>query len=177
MFRFIKFGLVLLTVVLFSACASTPPEPEPTPAPPPAVEPEPTPAPPETQPIQEQPPVNPLTDPSSILSQRLVFFAFDSYTIEPQFRELVEAHANYMVAHPSATMIVRGHTDERGTHEYNIALGQRRADAVKRVMTLLGVAGARIESVSYGKEQPRNLGHNEAAWAENRRVEIVYVTE
>jgi peptidoglycan-associated lipoprotein len=106
-----------------------------------------------------------------------VFFEFDSYTIEPQFRSLIEAHARYLTTHPSATLTLRGHTDERGTHEYNIALGQRRSDAVKRVMTLFGVNDAKIETVSFGKEVPRNPGHDEAAWAENRRVEIVYVTE
>ncbi|MDR0250617.1 MAG: peptidoglycan-associated lipoprotein Pal [Burkholderiales bacterium] len=120
---------------------------------------------------------NELRDPANILSRRSVFFAFDSYVVEDQYRPLVEAHARYLVSHPAARMIVQGHADERGTHEYNLALGQRRADAVKRMMTLLGARESQIETVSFGKEKPRNPGHDETAWAENRRTDIVYVGE
>jgi len=120
---------------------------------------------------------NELKDPGNILSRRGVFFAFDSYVVEDQYRALVEAHARYLVGHPGARMTLQGHTDERGTHEYNIALGQRRADAVKRMMLLLGANEAQIEAVSFGKENPRNPGHDEAAWAENRRVDIIYAGE
>ncbi|MCL2308911.1 MAG: peptidoglycan-associated lipoprotein Pal [Proteobacteria bacterium] len=120
---------------------------------------------------------NDLKDPGSILSRRSVFFAFDSYVVEEQYRPLVEAHARYLANHPGARMTLQGHTDERGTHEYNIALGQRRADSVKRMMVLLGANEAQIEAVSFGKESPRNPGHDETAWAENRRVDIVYAGE
>ncbi|MDR2244980.1 MAG: peptidoglycan-associated lipoprotein Pal [Burkholderiales bacterium] len=118
-----------------------------------------------------------LNDPANILSRRGVFFAFDSYVVEDQYRPLVEAHARYLVGHPAARMVLQGHADERGTHEYNIALGQRRADAVKRMMMLLGAKESQIETVSFGKEKPRNPGHDETAWAENRRTDIVYVGE
>ncbi|MDR0248009.1 MAG: peptidoglycan-associated lipoprotein Pal [Burkholderiales bacterium] len=120
---------------------------------------------------------NELKDPANILSRRGVFFAFDSYVVEDQYRPLVEAHARYLVRNPNARMTLQGHADERGTHEYNIALGQRRADAVKRMLLLLGAKEAQIETVSFGKEKPRNLGHDETAWAENRRVDIVYAGE
>ncbi|MDR1529179.1 MAG: peptidoglycan-associated lipoprotein Pal [Burkholderiales bacterium] len=121
--------------------------------------------------------VDPLKDPTNILSRRGVFFAFDSYVIEEEYRGLVEAHARYLAANPTARMVLQGHTDERGTHEYNLALGQRRADAVKRMMTLLGAQDAQIETVSFGKERPRNPESNEVAWAENRRVDILYAGE
>jgi peptidoglycan-associated lipoprotein len=120
---------------------------------------------------------NELTDPAYILSRRSVFFAFDSYVVDDQYRPIVEAHARYLVGHSDARMMLQGHADERGTHEYNIALGQKRADAVKRMMVLLGAKESQIETVSFGKENPRNLGHDEAAWAENRRTDIVYVGE
>lgn len=120
---------------------------------------------------------SPLRDPNNILSKRTVYFDFDSFVIKDEFRPLVEAHARYLVANRGTRMIIQGNTDERGSREYNIALGQKRADAVKRVMTLLGAQEAQIESVSFGKEKPKNLGHDESAWAENRRADIVYAGE
>ncbi|MEP7329143.1 MAG: peptidoglycan-associated lipoprotein Pal [Betaproteobacteria bacterium] len=118
-----------------------------------------------------------LKDPNNILSKRNVFFEFDSFVVTDQFKPMVEAHARYLVANRSARVTLQGHGDERGAREYNIALGQRRADAVKRMMTLLGAQELQIETVSFGEEKPRNLGHDEAAWAENRRVDIVYAGE
>ena len=97
--------------------------------------------------------------------------------MKEEFRPLVEAHARYLAQNRNARMTVQGHTDERGSREYNIALGQRRADAVKRMMTLIGAQESQVETVSFGKEKPRNLGHDEAAWAENRRADIVYAGE
>jgi peptidoglycan-associated lipoprotein len=120
---------------------------------------------------------NPLRDPSSPLSRRSVFFDFDSFVVKDEFRPLVEAHARYLQQNRNARMTVQGHTDERGSREYNIALGQRRADAVKRMMTLVGAQDQQIETVSFGKEKPRNPGHDEAAWAENRRGDIAYAGE
>ncbi len=90
---------------------------------------------------------------------------------------MIDAHAKYLSANRSAKVTLQGHTDERGSREYNIALGQKRADAVKRAMTLMGVQDVVIETVSYGKEKPKREGHDEAAWAENRRVDIVYFGE
>jgi peptidoglycan-associated lipoprotein len=120
---------------------------------------------------------NPLRDPANILSKRAVYFDFDSFVVKDEFRPLVEAHARYLVGNRGARMTIQGNTDERGSREYNIALGQRRADAVKRMMTLLGAQEAQIESVSFGKEKPKNPGHDESAWAENRRADIVYAGE
>ncbi len=121
--------------------------------------------------------VNPLRDPNNVLSKRSIFFEFDSFTVSDQFKPLVEAHARYLNANRSARVTLQGHGDERGAREYNIALGQKRAEAVKRMMTLLGVQEMQIETVSFGEEKPQNPGHDEAAWAENRRVDIVYAGE
>ena len=118
-----------------------------------------------------------LTNPNSILSKRSIYFDFDSFVVKDQYRPLVEAHARYLQAHPNARMTIQGNTDERGSREYNIALGQKRADAVKRMMTLLGARDNQIETVSFGEERPKNPGHDESAWAENRRDDIVYAGE
>ena len=120
---------------------------------------------------------SPLKDPKSILSNRSVFFDYDSYVVKDEYRALIEAHAKYLQANRAARMMIQGNTDERGTREYNIALGQRRADAVKKMMLLLGASDAQIETVSFGKEKPRNPGSSEAAWAENRRDDILYAGE
>jgi peptidoglycan-associated lipoprotein len=120
---------------------------------------------------------NPLRDPNNILSKRSVYFDFDSFVVKDEYRPLVEAHARYLQQNRNARMTVQGNTDERGSREYNIALGQKRADSVKRMMTLLGASDNQIETVSFGKEKPRNPGHDEAAWAENRRDDILYSGE
>ena len=120
---------------------------------------------------------NPLKDPNNVLSKRSIYFEFDSFVVEDKYKSLIDAHAKYLSANRSAKVTLQGHTDERGSREYNIALGQKRADAVKRAMTLMGVQDVVIETVSYGKEKPKREGHDEAAWAENRRVDIVYFGE
>ena len=117
---------------------------------------------------------NPLRDPASILSKRSIYFDFDSFVVKDEYRPLVEAHARYLQQNRNARMTIQGNTDERGSREYNIALGQKRADAVKRMMLLLGATDGQIETVSYGEERPKNAGHDESAWAENRRDDIVY---
>ena len=117
---------------------------------------------------------NPLRDPGSILSKRSIYFDFDSFVVKDEYRPLVEAHARYLQQNRTARMTIQGNTDERGSREYNIALGQKRADAVKRMMLLLGATDSQIETVSYGEERPKNAGHDESAWAENRRDDIVY---
>jgi peptidoglycan-associated lipoprotein len=121
--------------------------------------------------------MNPLKDPNNILSKRSVYFEFDSFVVADQYKPIIEAHAKYLAANKNAKVTLQGHADERGSREYNIALGQKRADAVKRMMQLMGVQEMVVETVSFGKEKPRNMGHDEAAWAENRRVDIVYVGE
>lgn len=117
---------------------------------------------------------HPLNDPESILSQRSVFYDFDSYTVKNEYRPLVIAHAQYLRDNPNAQVILQGNTDERGSREYNLALGQRRADGVKNMMTLSGARESQIEAVSLGEEKPRVSGHDESAWAENRRTDILY---
>lgn len=119
----------------------------------------------------------PPSDPNNILSRRSIYFDYDSNVVKEEFRPLVEAHAKFMLATPGAKIILQGNTDERGSREYNLSLGQRRADAVKKMMLLLGVPEARIETVSFGEEKPKELGSNEEAWARNRRADIVYVGE
>ena len=118
-----------------------------------------------------------LRDPNSILSKRSVYFDFDSFVVKDEFKPLVEAHARYLQQNANARMTIQGNTDERGSREYNIALGQKRADAVKRMMLLLGARDNQIETVSFGEERPKNSGHDESAWAENRRDDIVYAGE
>ena len=118
-----------------------------------------------------------LRDPNSILSKRGIYFDFDSFVVKDEYKPLVEAHGRYLASHPQAHLTVQGNTDERGSREYNIALGQKRADAVKRMMLLLGARDNQIETVSFGEERPKNSGHDESAWAENRRDDIVYAGE
>ncbi|MCC6195760.1 MAG: peptidoglycan-associated lipoprotein Pal [Burkholderiales bacterium] len=120
---------------------------------------------------------NPLKDPSNILSRRSIYFEFDSFTVSDQFKPLVEAHAKYLAQNRNVKVTLQGHADERGSREYNIALGQKRADAVKRMLVILGAPETIVETVSFGEEKPKNAGHDEASWAENRRVDIVYAGE
>jgi peptidoglycan-associated lipoprotein len=120
---------------------------------------------------------NPLNDPNNILYKKSVYYAFDKYNIEPQYMPIVEAHAGYLKSHPQATVRLEGNCDERGSREYNLALGQRRADGVKSAIELLGVSDKQIDTVSWGSEKPKALGHNEEAWAQNRRTDIVYTHE
>jgi peptidoglycan-associated lipoprotein len=106
--------------------------------------------------------------------QRSVFFDYDSVIIKDEYKPLVTAHARYLVANRAQKISVEGNTDERGSREYNIALGQRRSDSVKQMMLLLGVQEGQIETVSFGEEKPRNQGHDETAFSENRRSDIRY---
>jgi peptidoglycan-associated lipoprotein len=117
---------------------------------------------------------NRLRDPNSILSKRSVYFEFDSYAVRDDYKPLIDAHARYLQGDKGGRMTIQGNTDERGSREYNIALGQRRADAVKKMMMLLGATDSQIETVSFGKEKPRNAGHDEGSWTENRRDDFVY---
>ena len=117
---------------------------------------------------------NPLKDPNNILSKRTVLFDYDSDAIKDEFKPMLAAHARYLSANAQAKMLVQGNTDERGSREYNIALGQRRAEAVKRVLTLQGAKEAQVEAVSLGEEKPRCEAQNEDCWAQNRRGEILY---
>jgi peptidoglycan-associated lipoprotein len=105
---------------------------------------------------------------------KVIYFDYDSFTIKPEFQGAVEAHAKYMAANKTRKLAVEGHTDERGGREYNLALGQKRAEAVRRALGLLGVTDAQVEAVSFGKEKPADSGTDEAALAKNRRAELNY---
>ena len=115
--------------------------------------------------------------PPELASRRVIYFAFDSDTLAPADLDLVAAHARFVAADPRLKLRLEGHTDERGTREYNIGLGERRAQAVRRAMALQGVAEGRLATVSYGEEQPAATGSDEASLARNRRVELVYVAQ
>ena len=120
---------------------------------------------------------DPTKDPRNILSKRSVFFDYDSNAVKDEYRNLVQAHSRYLAEQKSKHIRIEGNCDERGSREYNLALGQRRAEAVKKVMTVLGVPDSRVETVSYGEEKPVAPGHDEAAWAQNRRADIKYAGE
>lgn len=105
---------------------------------------------------------------------RIIYFDYDSFVIKPDSQALVESHARFLRANPARQVAVEGHTDERGGREYNLALGQKRSEAVRRALSLLGVPDTQVEAVSFGKEKPASPGSDESAWAQNRRAEIVY---
>ncbi|MHB8623600.1 MAG: peptidoglycan-associated lipoprotein Pal [Sulfuricaulis sp.] len=111
---------------------------------------------------------------AELLAEHRVHFAFDSSAIDDEARAIIEAHAANLVAKPSIKVQLEGNCDERGTREYNLALGERRAQTVERMMQALGVSSSRIKTVSYGQEKPLCQEHNESCWRQNRRVEIVY---
>lgn len=117
---------------------------------------------------------DPFNDPANPLSKRVVYFDFDSSEVKGDDREVIMAHAQYLLSNPNEKVVLEGHADERGTREYNIALGERRAKAVSQLMVLQGVAQSQIDVVSFGEERPVALGHDESAWSVNRRVEILY---
>ena len=118
----------------------------------------------------------PWNDPSSPLFDKSVYFGFDEYTVQTKYQKMLSAHASYLKANQKPKNIILGNTDERGTAEYNLALGQRRSDAVRKSLNLMGVSDDQMEAVSFGKEKPKAEGDTEAAWAENRRADIVYIT-
>jgi len=118
-----------------------------------------------------------LTDPSSPLSKRSIYFDYDRYDVKEEYRPLVELHARYLRDNQQMKMLIQGNTDERGSREYNLALGQRRSEAIKRMMMLMGVKENQLEAVSLGEEKPKAEGHDEAAWAQNRRGDLLYSGE
>lgn len=115
-----------------------------------------------------------LENPASPLSKRVVYFDFNSNVVKPEYMPILKAHGEYLATHPEKQVAIEGHTDERGSGEYNLALGERRAKAVQRILELNGAAKEQISTVSYGEEKPLDPGHNEAAWSKNRRALIVY---
>ena len=123
------------------------------------------------------PTLSPLNDPNNILSKRIIYFDYDKDSVRSEFQAVVQAHAKYLADNRGRKIRLEGHADERGSREYNMALGQRRGDAVRKAMNLLGVGNDRMETVSFGEDKPRAQGSTEEAWAQNRRVEIVYDNE
>ena len=117
---------------------------------------------------------NAINDPASPLSQKIIYFDFDQATVLPEYQEVINNHAKYLSDYPDARVRLEGHADERGTREYNIALGERRAKTVRQLMLLQGVGADQVNTISYGEELPAALSHDEEAWALNRRVELVY---
>ena len=117
---------------------------------------------------------DPLNDPSSILAKRSIYFDVDSYIVKDEFKSVIDAHGKYLVSRPDRKILIQGNTDERGGSEYNLALGQKRADAVRRALAQQGVPDSQMEAVSFGKEKPKALGSTEDAWKENRRADIAY---
>ncbi len=166
--------LLLAAALLLGGCPTTPPVEDPPPSardldglsrrptPPPSL--------PPTRPVQ----LSPLDNPSSPLRQRTVYFDYDTSEIRPQYADLLRVHAGYLFNDPGARVMLEGHTDERGTRDYNLALGDRRSDAIKRYLIAEGVPPERISTLSYGEERPDDPGHGESAWSKNRRVELVY---
>jgi len=115
-----------------------------------------------------------LKDPSSPLSKRQIFFDYDRFDVKDEYRPLIEAHAKYLRENPNAKMLIQGNADERGSREYNVALGQKRSDNVKKMLVLLGAREAQLESVSLGEEKPMCADHSENCWSKNRRGDMLY---
>jgi peptidoglycan-associated lipoprotein len=105
---------------------------------------------------------------------KIIYFDYDSYVVKPEFQSVVEGHAKYLASNKARKLAIEGHTDERGGREYNLALGQKRAEAVRRALGLLGVTDTQVEAVSFGKEKPAAMGSNEEAFSKNRRAELTY---
>jgi peptidoglycan-associated lipoprotein len=168
--------LALAVTGLLAACSSTPPASTAAPAAektaaPAAAAPAATSSGPVTQSLY------PAKGVGGALGQRGIYYDFDKYAVKDQYKPVVDAHGDFLLSHSAAKVTLQGNCDERGSREYNLGLGQRRADSVRKVLAAKGVKDSQMETVSYGKEKPRNPGHNEAAWAENRRTDIVYQGE
>jgi len=165
------------SIFLLAACSSTPVEPVATATPAAATL-------PATNPVASQPtapavvaaaPLAPYLDPQNPLyKERSVYFDFDQSVVKPDATPLMEMHGKFLATHPAVSIRIEGNTDERGGAEYNLALGQKRAEAVRKALMIFGVKGAQMEAVSFGKEKPKALGHDEAAYAQNRRADLDY---
>ena len=164
-------AFILSTAALLAACSTPQPETKPV-----VVEEKPVVQPPKEEPRVVQPAVaqvDELDVPGGKLANRSVYFDFDSYVVKAEGQEVVSNHSAYLGKN-QRTILIQGNTDERGGSEYNLALGQKRAEAVRKSLAALGVAESRMEAVSLGEEKPKAEGHNEEAWSQNRRADIVY---
>jgi len=163
--KFLAIGIASATVL--AACSSTKPATQATQTVAPVVD----------NSAKTSSALDPLKDPNSPLAKRSVYFDFDSSVVKGEYQPTVDAHAGYLKGHPERSVQIQGNTDARGSREYNLGLGQRRSEAVKKSMEVLGVKSAQIEATSYGKEKPKATGATEADYAENRRDDIVYSGE
>ncbi len=167
--------LALALTSILAACSSTPPATTAAPAAEKTAATAPAATPATTAPVKEM--LYPPKGVGGALGERGIFYEFDKYAVKDQYQPVVFAHGDFLVQHPAAKVTLQGNCDERGSREYNLGLGQRRADSVRKMLAAKGVKDSQMETVSFGKEKPRNAGHNEAAWAENRRTDIVYQGE
>jgi peptidoglycan-associated lipoprotein len=164
--------LSVLALALLYGCASQPTEPEGGPG----AAPVPSPG----SPVTARPAgssalqADPLKDTNNVLSKRSVFYDYDRSEIKDEYRPVLQAHGKYLAEHRGTKMLVQGNCDERGSREYNIALGQRRAEGVKRMLMLMGATAAQVEAVSLGEEKPRCGDHSEGCWSKNRRGDMLY---
>lgn len=165
---------VLLLSTLLAACSSTPPASDtaakatvPVAAPS-------QPADSRQVPMAPKPVVSELDDPTSPLAKRSVYFPYDVFIVDAKYDQTLSAHASYLTRNPAARITLEGNADERGSSEYNLALGQKRAEAVRKSLSLRGVSEKQMEAISYGKERPKAACHDERCWQENRRTDIVY---
>ncbi|MCG6942680.1 MAG: peptidoglycan-associated lipoprotein Pal [Thiohalocapsa sp.] len=170
-------AVILLAVLAVAGCATQPPPPQQTPpsgAELDALRPSGDTAAEVPEPLGPAKPLSPLDDPNSPLYNKVVYFDYDTAEIRPQDTDLLRTHAAYIYRTPGVTVTLEGHTDERGTRDYNLALGDRRADAVQQFLVAEGVPPEKLRRLSYGEERPAESGSTERAWALNRRVELVY---
>ncbi len=183
MHSFSRLALIALPLAVLAACSSTPvaapaPAPAPTAAPraaAPAPAPAPALAPPAARSTITSVSLPDYLDPKNPLSRdRSVFFDFDDFSIQSKFQDLITRHGSYLASHPNVAIKVEGNADERGSAEYNLALGQKRAQAVVSALKVMGVKDSQVEAISWGEERPRATGHDESAWAENRRADLDY---
>jgi peptidoglycan-associated lipoprotein len=129
----------------------------------------------EQEPIKEPEAQIPPMDPSKAFATRTIYYDYDAYNVKEEYLAVMQAHSKFLLAHKDVKLRIEGNCDERGSREYNLALGQRRADSVKRALMLMGVPARQIETVSFGSEKPKATSHDEQAYAENRRSDLVYV--
>lgn len=176
-----RLGLVsaLTAVLLISACSSTPIATAPAPAAStPAVTTAPAPAKPATTAPVAAAPVAPYLDPQNPLSQkRSVYFDFDQFVVKNEYMSVLESHGKFLASNPKVAVRIEGNADEQGSSEYNLALGQKRAEAVAKALKIMGVKDTQMEAVSLGEEKPKATGHDESSYAQNRRADIAYPTK
>lgn len=165
-------AFILSTAALLAACSTQKPVEKPAEVVEKPVAPVAQPDTRKVEPVQAA--VDELDIPGGKLANRSVYFDFDSYVVREDGKDVVQNHSAYLVKNAQRTILIQGNTDERGGSEYNLALGQKRAEAVRKSMSALGVPEARMEAVSLGEEKPKATGSNEEAWAQNRRADIVY---